>query len=290
MDRVAQGVAVGADVGDPLVVDAHLGAGGVQSLDVDLVLPLDERAGVVVALPDHEVLVHGRVVDHLGVGGVEVRVAVGAHVGEPDVVGPHLGAVRGEPLAVDLVLVEGLVAAPHDEVLVRDGVVGHGRINRVLRHDARGAGARDGEDPAEGVPPAVQEAPEDLPLAGDRRVALPHGEVLIGGRVVGQRDVDRAEGRVAGRPLIGDPHLRAEGLGRRGHRGEGDHRARQGDPERGPHAARAPPTGPGSGHRALLPVGGATRLTGGPPAPVNPRRPRPGHRPMDAGGSRTHVR
>ena len=71
------------------------------------------------------------VVGHAGLTGLEVRIAVGSHVADPEIVGPDLGAGGGvDPLAEDLLLAlheraDIVVAFPHDQVLVVDAVVRH---------------------------------------------------------------------------------------------------------------------------------------------------------------------
>ena len=104
-------------------------AGGGKPLGEDLELVVDERRGVVVAVPDDQVLVRGRIGRDAGGKGLVVLVQLRAHVGDPEIVDADLGAGSGQPLGEDLeLLARADLAPPCDQVLVRGPVVGDARI------------------------------------------------------------------------------------------------------------------------------------------------------------------
>lgn len=149
-ERDVSRVAVRPHGADPEVVRADLVAGSVESLAEDLRFVVDHAADVVVAVPDDQVRVRRVVVRDVGAEGEEGRGSVGPEVTDPKVVRPDLDSGGVESLTEDLELVvrqrgDVVVSFPDDKVLVRLGVVGHGRIARGVEGAPRASRVTDAE-------------------------------------------------------------------------------------------------------------------------------------------------
>ncbi len=224
-----------AHAAEAKVVRAHLSPRRrVQALGKDLVLVIHQRAGVVVALPDHQVLVVVAVVSHGRTDGVIVGIAVWPHVADAKVVIAHAAARGGQPLAKDLELLvhQGggvVVTLPDHQVLVVGAIVGHGRVVGVIAGVARPAHVADAKARAEQGPSGrVHALAIDLVLVvgqGARVViGVPDHQVLVVVAVVGHGRVvgivpgvlaHEADAKVIGADLWVNRH-RVDGLGQRG--------------------------------------------------------------------------
>ena len=227
-------VALGAHVREAQVVGADLARRRIEALGEDLVLALGD-----VTPPRDEVLARGAVRRDGRVLGVEVEVALGAGDRDPRVVGPHLGARRGEALDEDLLRARGLSqvpALPRHQVLVRPGVVGDGGLGRLEVGVAVRAHGRDAELAAERGAAGVEQSAPDLELLAGG-VPGPHRQVLVGARVVGHRGTAGHEAQVAVGPHLRDALLGVERRRRRGLAGRDQARAGTQDGGQGGGAA-----------------------------------------------------
>ena len=227
---VVGSVAVGAEVADAEVVVA----GGIAAAAVagdELPIHLFLAVLRVVAVPHHQVGRRIGAVHDVRLAGVNVSVAIGAHVADPEVVVADLvaaAAVTVEALPEDFFLAAGeatdlIAALPDDEVLVVRWVVGHGRrfCTVVERAVSRIAHIADPEvvvaDLVALAAVTVDALPEDLELAvlqpPNIVVAVPHHEVFVVGGVVGHVCPDeRAVVAAARWPHVADEEVRVAHL------------------------------------------------------------------------------
>ncbi len=205
------------------MVGAAPRSGAAQPLAEDLVLVVDQRSGVVVAVPADEPLIAGGAVRHARGRGAVARVTARSHVGDAEVVGAARCPRAVEALPEDLEFVVDergavVVALPNDEPLVVRGAVGHGwavgAIARVAVRphvgDAEVVGAalcaRRGEPLA-----------KDLGLAGHERPVVvragPRDEPLVVRAAEGHAWQEGAVGRVAVGAHLGHAEVVGADLG-----------------------------------------------------------------------------
>ncbi len=125
------GVAVRAHVADAKIVVANFGPRrSVEALTEDLKFIVDERAGIVVSLPDDEVGIIGGAIGDAGKSSGKTSGSIRAQIADAKIVVADLGSRRGvEALTEDLKFIVDeragiVVPEPDDEVFVVDGVVG----------------------------------------------------------------------------------------------------------------------------------------------------------------------
>ena len=139
-------VAVGAHVADAEIVRPDQVAIAVQQLAKDLVFVIDQRGGIVVAVPDHQVFVTRVVIGHRRAKSPIRRAAIRPHAADAPVVwrqGRAAGGVHQLDVDFELVAVQtaGVIAArPGHQELVVGVAVGHrwgiGLVPRLAAHVA----------------------------------------------------------------------------------------------------------------------------------------------------------